>query len=150
LTQLAQLNLVTVTTTLIFAQEVAGYVLSASLAESRVYITGSGGLTISGAFQGNYRNVLVDKVTASAGDYIVGINVGDLETNFRLPSATTVGRGGIIIVKDEYPGTRTTASAIHISGSGADTIDNATYYLLTGSMPAIHLYSNGATEWYVF
>ena len=120
------------------------------MAESRVYITGSGGLTVSGAFQGNYRNVLVDKVTGSAGDYIVGINVGDLETNFRLPSAATVGRGSIIIVKDEYPGTRTTASAIHISGSGADTIDSATYYLLTGSMPAIHLFSNGATEWYVF
>mgnify|MGYP003628340617 FL=1 len=128
----------------------AGYVLSASVAETRVYITGSGGLTVSGAFQGNYRNVLVDKVTASAGDYIVGINVGDLRTDFRLPSAATVGRGGIVIVKDEYPGSRSTGSAIHISGSGADTIDNATYYLLTGSMPAIHLYSNGATEWYVF
>ena len=46
----------------------AGYVLSASLAESRVYITGSGGLTVSGAFQGNYRNVLVDKVTGTVGD----------------------------------------------------------------------------------
>ena len=128
----------------------AGYVLSASVAETRVYITGSGGLTLSGAFQGNYRNVLVDKVTGSAGDYIVGINVGDLETNFRLPSAATVARGGVIIVKDEYPGSRTTASAIHISASGADTIDNVGYYLLTGSMPAIHLYSNGATAWYVF
>jgi hypothetical protein len=128
----------------------AGYVLSASLAESRVYITGSGGLTLSGAFQGNYRKVLIDKVTASAGDYIVGINVGDLETNFRLPSAATVARGGIIIVKDEYPGSRSTSSAIHISASGADTIDNVGYYLLTGSMPAIHLYSNGATAWYVF
>jgi len=128
----------------------AGYVLSASVAETRVYITGSGGLTLSGAFQGNYRNVLIDKVTASAGDYIVGINVGDLETNFRLPSAATVARGGVIIVKDEYPGSRTTASAIHISASGADTIDNVGYYLLTGSMPAIHLYSNGATAWYVF
>ena len=128
----------------------AGYVLSASLAESRVYITGSGGLTVSGAFQGNYRNVLVDKVTGSAGDYIVGINVGDLETNFRLPSAATVSRGGVIIIKDEYPGSRTTSSAIHVSASSGDTIDNAGYYLLSGSMPAINLYSNGDTGWFIF
>jgi len=128
----------------------SGYILSASVAENRVYITGSGGLTLSGAFQGNYRQVGADKVTASAGDYILGVNVGDAETNLRLPSAAAVGRGGIVIVKDEYPNDRTTGSAIHISASAGQTIDGASYYLLTGSMPAIHLYSNGATAWYVF
>ena len=127
-----------------------GYILSSSVAENRVYITGSGGLTLSGAFQGNYRGVLIDKVTASAGDYIVGVNAGNLRTDLRLPSAATVGRGGIVIVKDEFPGARTTGSAIHISASSGQTIDGASYYLLTGSMPAIHLYSNGATAWYVF
>jgi hypothetical protein len=128
----------------------AGYVLSASVAESRVYVTGSGGLTLSGAFQGNYRHIGVDKVTASAGDYILGVNVGNMRTDLRLPSAAAVGRGGIVIVKDEYPNDRTTGSAIHISASSGQTIDGASYYLLTGSMPAIHLYSNGATAWYVF
>jgi hypothetical protein len=128
----------------------AGYVLSASVAESRVYVTGSGGLTLSGAFQGNYRHIGVDKVTASAGDYILGVNVGNMRTDLRLPSAAAVGRGGVVIVKDEYPNNRTTGSAIHISASSGQTIDGASYYLLTGSMPAIHLYSNGATAWYVF
>lgn len=128
----------------------SGYILSSSVAENRVYITGSGGLTLSGAFQGNYRGVLIDKVTASAGDYIVGVNAGDLRTDLRLPSAATVGRGGIMIVKDEFPGARTTGSAIHISASSGQTIDGTPYYLLTGSMPAIQLYSNGATAWYVF
>ena len=91
-----------------------------------------------------YRTVTASGLTSSTGDYIIGFG-GDLE--FRLLSASTHNSGAILVLKDENS-TRGTGS-ITISASAPNKIDNNGAYVLTGSNPAISLYSNGA-NWFVF
>ena len=93
----------------------------------------------------SYRTVTSTGLTSSTGDYIIGFGgSGDLE--FRLLSASIYNSGAILVLKDEAA-TRT--GAITISSSAPNTIDNNGAYVLTGSSPAISLYSNGA-NWFVF
>ena len=93
----------------------------------------------------NYRSIAASGVTSSTGDYIIGIGgSGDIE--FRLHSASVHGSGAILIIKDE---TTTRTGAITLSASAPNNIDNNGFYELSGTMPAISLYSNGA-HWFVF
>jgi len=94
----------------------------------------------------NYRTIASSGITSSTGDYIIGFGgSGNLE--FRLHSASVHNSGAILVLKDENSSRG--ASAVTISASGGDTIDNNGAYVLTGSNPAISLYSNGA-NWFVF
>jgi len=94
----------------------------------------------------NYRTIASSGITSSTGDYIIGFGgSGNLE--FRLHSASVHNSGAILVLKDENSSRG--ASAVTISASGGDTIDNNGAYILTGSNPAISLYSNGA-NWFVF
>jgi hypothetical protein len=94
----------------------------------------------------NYRTVASSGLTSSTGDYIIGFGgSGNLE--FRLHSASVHNSGAILVLKDELASRG--ASSITISASTGDTIDNNGAYVLTGSNPAISLYSNGA-NWFVF
>ena len=93
----------------------------------------------------NYRSIGASGATSSTGDYIIGIGgAGDVE--FRLHSASVHGSGAILIIKDE---TNVRTGAITLSASSPNNIDNNGAYELTGTMPAISLYSNG-TDWFVF
>ena len=93
-----------------------------------------------------YRTIASSGLTSSTGDYIIGFGgSGNLE--FRLHSASVHNSGAILVLKDEN--TSRGASAVTISASTGDTIDNNGAYVLTGSNPAISLYSNGA-NWFVF
>jgi len=93
----------------------------------------------------NYRSVTSTGLTASSGDYIIGFGgSGDIE--FRLLSASVAGSGSVVVIKDELT---TRAGGIYISASSPNSIDNNGYYELTGTMPAISLYSNGS-DWFVF
>ena len=93
-----------------------------------------------------YRTIAASGFTSSTGDYIIGIGgAGDVE--FRLHSASVHNSGAILIIKDENSSRG--ANAVTISASTGDTIDNNGAYILTGSNPAISLYSNGA-NWFVF
>ena len=93
----------------------------------------------------NYRSIAASGVTSSTGDYIIGIGgSGDIE--FRLHSASVHGSGAILVIKDE---TTTRTGAITLSASAPNNIDNNGFYELSGTMPAISLYSNGA-HWFVF
>ena len=92
-----------------------------------------------------YRSVGASGFTSSTGDYIIGIGgSGDIE--FRLHSASVHGSGAILVIKDE---TTTRTGAITLSASSPNNIDNNGFYELSGTMPAISLYSNGA-HWFVF
>ena len=94
----------------------------------------------------NYRTVASSGITSSTGDYIIGFGgSGNLE--FRLHSASIHKSGAVLVLKDENSSRG--SSAVTISASGGDTIDNNGAYILTGSNPAISLYSNGA-NWFVF
>jgi hypothetical protein len=93
----------------------------------------------------NYRSIATSGFTSSTGDYIIGIGgSGDLE--FRINSAATHGSGSVLIIKDQ---TNSRTGTITLSASAPNQIDNAGFYELSGTMPAISLYSNGA-NWYVF
>ena len=92
-----------------------------------------------------YRNVAASGQTSSTGDYIIGFG-GSGALEFRLHSASVHNSGAILVLKDELS-SRT--GQIVVSASGGDTIDNNGAYGLTGSAPAISLYSNGS-DWFVF
>ncbi len=92
-----------------------------------------------------YRTISTSGLSSSTGDYIIGFGgAGNIE--FRLLSASTHNSGAILVLKDEA---NTRTGAITISASSPNTIDNNGAYVLTGSNPAISLYSNGA-NWFVF
>jgi hypothetical protein len=93
----------------------------------------------------NYRTIAASGLTSSTGDYILGFG-GSGNIEFRLLSASTHNSGAILVLKDELS-SRT--GAVTISASAPNTIDNNGAYVLTGSNPAISLYSNGA-NWFVF
>ena len=92
-----------------------------------------------------YRNVAATGLTSSTGDYIIGIG-GAGAVEFRIHSASAHNSGAILVVKDE---TTSRSGAITLSASSPDKIDNNGSYEITGTMPAISLYSNGK-HWFVF
>jgi len=92
-----------------------------------------------------YRTIATNNVTSSTGDYIIGFG-GSGNIEFRLNSASLHNSGAILVLKDELA-SRT--GAVTISASVPNKIDNNGAYVLTGSNPAISLYSNGI-NWFVF
>lgn len=97
-------------------------------------------------FRGLYEAVSTVSYTASAPSYIMGVtNVNNVR--IEIPSASTYLGGALLIVKDEA--TSRAGTNIILSAAYGTTIDGANSYTLTGSMPAISLYSNG-TNWFVF
>lgn len=97
-------------------------------------------------FRGFYEAVNTGEATASVPSYILGVTHTS-NVRILIPSASTYGSGAILIVKDEVADRGGTN--IILTASTGYTIDNTTGYTLTGSMPAISLYSNGA-NWFVF
>ena len=92
-----------------------------------------------------YRTISTSGLTSSTGDYIIGIG-GSGDVEFRLHSASVHNSGAILVIKDE---TTSRTGAITLSASSPDKIDNNGFYELSGTMPAISLYSNGS-HWFVF
>ena len=100
--------------------------------------------TIVEGLRVNYRQI-TSVGTSSTSDYILGFaGAGAIE--FRIHSASVAGQGALVVVKDELA---SRAGAITLSASSGETIDGNTSYEITGSSPAISLYSNG-TNWFVF
>ncbi len=93
----------------------------------------------------NYRSITSTKLTSSTSDYILGIG-GSGNIELRLNTAAIHGAGAILLVKDE---TVSRAGSIVLSSSSPNTIDGSAFYEITGTMPAISLYSNGS-HWFVF
>ena len=90
---------------------------------------------------------LVAMYTASIPSYIIGVrSTGSV--SIQVPSAATYKEGALLLVKDEVG--HTNGTDITITGALASIlIDGSRSYSLTGSNPAISLYSNG-TNWFVF
>jgi len=86
--------------------------------------------------------------TASTPSYIVGVrSTGSVE--IEIPSPATYKAGAILLFKDEVG--HINGTNIKLTGAAASSylIDGGGSYTLTGSNPAISLYSNG-TNWFVF
>ena len=98
----------------------------------------------------DYTSITSSVFTASVPGYIFGVQVtGNVQIRIPDPSAASVGAGTIFLVKDELVSSRG-GNNITISAAGSGKlIDGASSYVLTGTMPAISLYSNG-TNWFVF
>ena len=95
------------------------YILSASVANEAVHVRG---------FGGNYTAVTTTPYTIRTSDYILGVQRGNYVT---MSVPTAAGKAGrVYLIKDEF--------ANRLTGS-----------IVTGSNPAISLYSNG-TNWFVF
>ena len=97
-------------------------------------------------FRGLYEAVSTAESTASAPSYVLGVTHTN-NTVIQIPSASVYGAGAILIVKDEVADRGGTN--IILTASTGYKIDNTESYVLTGSMPAISLYSNGS-NWFVF
>ena len=122
----------------LLVQNAAGTViLSASATNESVQVRG---------FNGLYEAVTTTSVTASTPSYVIGVQ-NSSNVQILIPSASTYGSGALLIVKDEVASR--VGTNIVITASTGYTIDNGPSYILTGSNPAISLYSNGA-NWFVF
>jgi hypothetical protein len=119
-------------------------VLSASSYSKQVFVKG---------FGGGYRNVTSSHYTASTENYILGIATpftgGTDPVRLTIPSASIFGSGGILVIKDEAAIRGGSSIVLTCSAGAAYTFDNDTTYTLTGTLPAISLYSNGS-NWFVF
>ena len=111
--------------------------VSTSLSQSKTY-----------GFRAGFRNVSSSPYTASTADYILGVSATG-EVTLRMPSAVTVGAGTLYVVKDQVSARGGNSIYISASDGSGQTIDGANYYELTGTMPAVSLYSNGQ-NWFVF
>ena len=112
----------------------------------RVQPNNSQAITLGMRF--NYRTVSATGLTSSKGDYIVGFG-GSSNIDFRLLSASTHNSGAVLVLKDESATRAAASNQITIRTSSPNTIDGDSTYVLSGSNPAISLYSNGA-NWFVF
>jgi len=95
-----------------------------------------------------YENITTTLQTSSEASYIIGINAGDSDTDYCVMSASTAGIGKLLVIKDEV--TSRSGTKIYVSASARDTIDGAAYYIITGSMASINLYSDGVNKWFIF
>ena len=119
-------------------------ILSASTSTKAVHIQGLNVLyeSVAATVQ------LTAVYTASTPSYIIGVrSTGSVE--IEVPSPATYKAGAILLFKDEVG--HTNGTNIKLTGAAASSylIDGGGSYTLTGSNPAISLYSNG-TNWFVF
>ena len=105
--------------------------------------------TVKG-FVGNYYANSLPALHLSASDHVIGCQRTSAQIII-VPSASTCGTGAIYIVKDEVTSRTGASNNITLTGSpgGNQLFDGEGTYVLTGTMPAISLYSNGS-NWFVF
>jgi hypothetical protein len=104
---------------------------------------------ISGGLRQHYSSSAFAAYTIAAYDSIVGFSSTSY-ISVTLPSAATAGTGKILIIKDETVSTRSDANKIAVSASGGQTIDGAATYSLSGDNPALTIYSNGISKWFIY
>ena len=115
------------------------FILSASTADESVRVRG---------FGGNYTQIAaVSAYTVAASDYIIGVSA-PMDITITLPGPSGSNAGRLLIVKDEML-SRGTGSILITGSLDGSFIDHAVSYTMTGSLPAINLYSNGS-NWFVF
>lgn len=121
------------------------FVGSSGSTASTFKVTPSTNQSITLGMRHSYRTIAASGVTSSTGDYIIGIG-GSGSIELRLHAASAHNSGAILVIKDE---TTSRVGAITLSASSPDKIDNNGFYEISGTMPAISLYSNGS-NWFVF
>lgn len=132
-----------------------GAVLEASTREvtlrgngtAQVTATADGRTRMSGGFRHKRTLPGAYPYTILITDNYVPVSTGAAGRSATLPSATTVGAGHEIIIKD-YTGSAATNN-FTINRAGADTIDGATSRVISTNYGSVRLVSDGATNWEV-
>jgi len=120
------------------------YLFSASAHDESVRVRGFGGY---------YYQVTGSTYTVKSADYIIGVAEPNTVT-ITLPGPSGSNTGRFLIIKDEYsdpplsPG-RGTGSILVTGSLDSSYIDHEASYTMTGTLPAINLYSNGS-NWFIF
>lgn len=104
---------------------------------------------VSGSLRQHYSSSASTSYSVTAYDSIIGISSTSY-VSITLPSAATAGPGKILIIKDETSVTRLESNKIAVSASVGQTIDNQSTYSLSGDNPALTIYSNGDTKWFIY
>jgi hypothetical protein len=104
---------------------------------------------ISGSFRQHYYKLVGATHTVTTYDSIIGVSSSNY-VSITLPSAATAGFGKVLIIKDEFDATRTSAKRIAVSASGGQKIDHSATYSLTGDSPALSIYSDGISKWFIY
>ena len=104
---------------------------------------------VSGGLRQHYYHLPSTTYNVAVYDSIIGVSSSAYVT-INLPSASVAGAGRILIIKDETVGTRPDSNEIAISASGDETIDNQANYSLSGDNPALTIYSNGISKWFIY
>lgn len=109
----------------------------------------TGSVIISGALRQHYYELKNTTYSVATYDSIIGVS-SSAYVSITIPSASVAGAGTILIIKDETVSTRSDANRIAISASGGETIDHASTYSLSGDNPALTIYSNGVSRWFIY
>lgn len=118
---------------------------------SNVYFTASSTSqqTFVKGFGGNYTQVGAAAYTASTSDYILGVAL-DNNVVITVPNPASFTAGAVMVIKDEVQARSGGTNITLTSAVGeAYQFDDGTTYVITGTMPAVSLYSNGS-NWFVF
>ena len=126
------------TGSLIVSNAGGAYILSASVTNRRTHVRALGG---------GYRRVTANS-NLNNTDYIIGCS-GSGHQVLHLPTASVVGLGSLLVIKDEFRDRSSTYVQISGAVGTSNKIDGRSDYALTGTMPAINLYTDG-THWFVF
>jgi hypothetical protein len=101
----------------------------------------------SGSISGHYSASTATTLKLGGDEYIVGIRgLGNVSVELK-NAAWWNGEGGyLLVIKDEV---QYRTGSITITSKGSKTIDGESSYELSGTMPAVNLYSDGA-NWFVY
>jgi len=108
----------------------------------------NGQTTVQG-LAGTYARVASTPYTSSITKLVLGVDGADTDVTICVHSASVAGAGAVMVIKDQ---TLRTTSKVYVSASTGAThelIDSASYYVLSGTYPAINLYSDGM-NWWIF
>jgi hypothetical protein len=104
--------------------------------------------TFARGFGANYTAVSNPTYEVLTSDHIVGVpQAGNVVIT--VPSASIFTAGALLVIKDEVASRGAFRITLTCSAGAAYTFDGAGTYIITGSMPAVSLYSNGS-NWFVF
>ena len=110
----------------------------------------TGSLSIfSGGISQHYYHLEATTYNVNTYDSIIGVS-SSAYVSITIPSASVAGPGRILIIKDETASTRSDSTPIAVSASTGETIDNQSAYTLSGDNPALTIYSNGISKWFIY
>lgn len=109
------------------------------------YLTATSTLSFMNGFVSNRNQIDASTYTATSGDFYLAVSTTNQAVALSLPSATSVGGGFTLRIKDRNG--NASSKAITITANGTNTIDATTTYIIGGNWNSINLISDGSSRW---